>query len=76
MPSFALGQSIQSTTPFMPVSAGMPAGTYTWRLQVIDTAGNISAPAQVSVRIYSVITKLPAEPEPLPPPRGPVLEEM
>jgi hypothetical protein len=77
MPAFARGQTILSNTPFMPVSAGMSAGTYAWRLEVIDTAGNVSAPAQVTVTIYStIITKPWVETEPLPPPPGPVPEEM
>jgi hypothetical protein len=79
MPAFVRGQTIQTTTPYIAVSAGMSVGTYAWRLEVIDAAGNVSAPAYVNVTIYSTIYTKPwleAEPEPLPAPPKPPLEEM
>ena len=60
MPAFTTAGQVHVTgEPFINVDP-LPSGTYRFRLQVMDAAGNLSAPAEVTVTV--------AQPQPVPRP--------
>jgi hypothetical protein len=50
MPAFGPGQTIVTTDPFVNVDP-LPAGTYQFRLEVVDAGGNVSVPSDVTVTV-------------------------
>jgi hypothetical protein len=60
MPAFTTAGQVHVTVdPFINVDP-LPSGTYRFRLEVMDAAGNLSAPAEVTVTV--------AQPQPQPTP--------
>lgn len=66
MPAFAPGQVHVTGEPFIHVDP-LPPGTYRFRLEVVDLAGNVSAPVEVAVTVEA-----PPPPPPQPTPTGPL----
>lgn len=67
----AVGQTHATTTPTIAVDAGLPPGTYRFRLVVVDDSGNQSAPAEVAVVVFrEAIVREPIDPVVL----GPILQ--
>lgn len=62
MPAFAPGQVHVTVEPFIRVDP-LPAGIYRFRLEVVDAGGNVSAPADVTVKVAA-----PMQPQPIPSP--------
>lgn len=52
MPEFAPRQTIETKEPVVSVE-GLPVGVHTFRLVVVDDAGNTSTPADVRVEVYT-----------------------
>lgn len=68
MPAFTPGQVHVTAEPFIQVDP-LPPGTYRFRLEVVDLAGNVSAPAEVAVTVTA-----PPQPQPTTPtPTGPIV---
>ena len=66
MPAFGPGQVHVTGEPFIQVDP-LPAGVYTFRLQVVDAGGNVSAPVDLAV---TVVQPQPVpQPQPTPIPR-------
>lgn len=63
MPAFAPGQVHVTADPFIHVDP-LPAGTYRFRLEVVDSAGNVSAPAE-----HTLTVTAPPQPQPVPQPQ-------
>jgi hypothetical protein len=63
MPAFGPGQTIVTTDAFVNVDP-LPAGTYQFRLEVVDAGGNVSAPSDVTVTVVA--------PQPIPQPTTPI----
>ena len=51
MVAFRRGVPVTTTTPTVVVDAGLPAGARRFELVVMDAAGNVSRPMQVTVTI-------------------------
>ncbi len=68
MAAFAPGQVHVTTAPFIQVDP-LPTGTYRFRLEVVDQAGNVSAPAE---RQVTVLAPQRPQPTPTPIPRPPI----
>ena len=69
MPAFTTVGQVQVTVePFINVDP-LPSGTYRFRLEVMDAAGNLSAPAEVTV----TVAQPQPVPQPQPQPTGPVV---
>ena len=66
MPAFGPGQVHVTTDPFIQVDA-LPAGSYRFRLEVVDAGGNVSLPAELAVAVVA------PQPVPQPQPTGPIL---
>ena len=52
MAAFAPGQTHVTRDPFIQVD-GLPAGVYRFRLEAVDQAGNVSAPAELTVTVVA-----------------------
>lgn len=61
MPAFAPGQVHVTVDPFINVDL-LPPGTYRFRLEVVDSAGNVSAPAE-----HTLTVTAPPQPQPTTP---------
>jgi len=77
MPRFDPGTSVTTREPTITVDGGLAAGTYTFRLVVIDSSGNKSAPAEVKITVKRPLvfdpTRPPLEPiQPVQPPFVPI----
>lgn len=67
MAAFRRGTPVVTDTATVTVDAGLPTGVHRFQLVVVDDAGNVSRPAELSVEV-----RAPAPPVPFPPP-GPTL---
>lgn len=69
MAIFKVGVPITTGTPSITVDAGLPEGVHRFQLEVIDSAGNRSAPDVVAVQVQApVITRPVLSPTPVPNP--------
>jgi hypothetical protein len=62
MAVFRLNQPVSTNVPVVIVDAGLPAGTYRFRLVVVDDQGNQSAPDEQVVTIVRGPLVLPVPP--------------
>jgi hypothetical protein len=69
MPAFAPGQVHVTVEPFIHVDP-LPPGTYRFKLEVVDAAGNVSAPVEHTL---TVTAPPQPQPQPQPQPTGPVV---
>ena len=51
MPRFERGLVIKTILPTVTVDAGLPVGTYRFRLVVVDNSGNRSKPVETEITI-------------------------
>jgi uncharacterized protein (DUF2141 family) len=51
MADFSRNRRIITREPIIKVDAGLPAGRYAVALTVIDSAGNVSKPAKITIEI-------------------------
>jgi hypothetical protein len=74
MARFAINEPIVTGEPTIVVDAGLPVGRHRFRLEVVDTAGQVSRPDEAIVEVQRIVTP-PVPPvvvEPVPrPPIGP-----
>ena len=68
MPAFGPGQVHVTVQPFIQVDP-LPAGIYRFRLEVVDAGGNVSAPADLTVRVVPPQPVPQPQPTPTPMPR-------
>lgn len=51
MSQFAPGRAVMTRKPFVVVEAGLPPGHYRFQLEVMDSDGNLSKPAVLTVSV-------------------------
>jgi hypothetical protein len=51
MPTFKVGQTIETRAPTIVVDAGLPPGRHRFQLEVFDEAGNRSKPATAVIEV-------------------------
>ena len=59
MTQFVVNKPVTTREPFVTVDGGLPVGTHRFQLVVVDSAGNESRPAVVTVTIKTRIIAPP-----------------
>jgi len=59
MASFSVGKPITTTTPTIVVDPGLPVGSHSFQLEVIDSAGNRSRPDLAVVTVQREVITFP-----------------
>lgn len=82
MTQFVVGRPVTTETPTIAVDAGLALGSHRFRLQVVDSAGNVSKADEAVVQVLrQVVTPdvpldgvlTPVRPDPVGPVSGPVV---
>ena len=62
MPRFEPGISITTREPTIVVDPGLPAGSHTFRLVVVDSSGNTSVPVEMTITVQRPVVVGPVRP--------------